>query len=404
MAKDLAKEKVKEPKPAKVKAPKPPKPPKAPKEKSQAKLEKEFNKERAKRLREREKKYRAAKEAGTMDPRQMTPEHLRYLRRKRIIEKVWPIFRFLILFGLCFVILYPLIYMVSTAFRPSAQMTDPSVIWLPKSLTLSNIIDVWETMDFGPTLLNTVVLNLVCSLMSVVVCAVTGYGFARFNFKFKGLLFAIVIMQIIVPPQITVIPVYLQWAYFKCAGLVGLAFNAGATTFLGMNISTAELDGSHYISLINNPIVMYAPAILANGIKSGLYILIFRQFFKGLPKELEDAAYLDGCGPFKTFIRVMVPNASSAFLTVFLFSIVWYWNDYYISSTFFYSNHTVALALQKLSATLDQTIFNGAQVGTRKKIVWLESGCLLTIAPILVMYCFLQKHFTEGLERSGLVG
>ncbi|HIV10344.1 MAG TPA: carbohydrate ABC transporter permease [Candidatus Faeciplasma avium] len=334
----------------------------------------------------------------------MTPEHLRYLRRKRIIEKVWPIFRFLILFGLCFVILYPLIYMVSTAFRPSAQMTDPSVIWLPKSLTLSNIIDVWETMDFGPTLLNTVVLNLVCSLMSVVVCAVTGYGFARFNFKFKGLLFAIVIMQIIVPPQITVIPVYLQWAYFKCAGLVGFAFNAGATTFLGMNISTAELDGSHYISLINNPIVMYAPAILANGIKSGLYILIFRQFFKGLPKELEDAAYLDGCGPFKTFIRVMVPNASSAFLTVFLFSIVWYWNDYYISSTFFYSNHTVALALQKLSATLDQTLFNGAQVGTRKKIVWLESGCLLTIAPILVMYCFLQKHFTEGLERSGLVG
>ena len=128
MAKDLAKEKVKEPKPAKVKAPKPPKPPKAPKEKSQAKLEKEFNKERAKRLREREKKYRAAKKAGTLDPRQMTPEHLRYLRRKRIIEKVWPIFRFLILFGLCFVILYPLIYMVSTAFRPSAHMAVPSVM------------------------------------------------------------------------------------------------------------------------------------------------------------------------------------------------------------------------------------------------------------------------------------
>ncbi len=395
----MAKEKiVKEKAPKQLKEPKQPKV-KKPKEPSQEKLEREFNKERAKRLREREKAYRAAKKAGTLDERQMTPEHLRYLRRKRIIEKVWPIFRFLILFGLCFVILYPLIYMISTAFRPSVQMTDPSVIWLPKSLTLNNIIEVWETMEFGSTLLNTVVLNLVCSLLSVVVCAVTGYGFARFNFKGKGILFAIVIMQIIVPPQITVIPVYLQWAFFKCAGLVKAVAASGATTFLGMSIKEGT-----YVSLINHKIVMYAPALFVNGIKSGLFILIFRQFFKGLPKELEDAAYLDGCGPFKTFIKIMVPNASSSFLTVFLFSIVWYWNDYYVSSTFFTNNHTVALALQKLSATLDAKLFNGAQVGTRKKIVWLESGCILAIAPILVMYIFLQKHFTEGLERSGLVG
>ncbi len=389
---------------AKEKAPKTPKAPKAPKvkkpkEMSQAKIEREFAKERAQHLKEKAAAYKAAKKAGTLDERQLAPEHLAYLRRKAIFEKVWPFFRFLVLFGLCFVICYPLIYMFSTAFRPSVQMTDPSVIWLPKSLTLDNIIETWETMDFGPTLLNTIQLNLVCSLLSVVVCAVTGYGFARFEFKGKALLFGIVIMQIIVPPQITVIPLYLQWAFFKLAGIIPALAAGGATTFLGIKIQAGG-----YVSLIDNPIVMYAPAIFVNGIKSGLFILIFRQFFKGLPKELEDAAYLDGCGAFKTFIRVMVPNASSSFLTVFLFSIVWYWNDYYVSSTFFISNHTVALALQKLSATLDQTLFQGAQVGTRKKIVWLESGCLLTITPILIMYVFLQKHFTEGLARSGLVG
>lgn len=389
---------------AKEKAPKTPKAPKAPKvkkpkEMSQAKIEREFAKERAQHLKEKAAAYKAAKKAGTLDERQLAPEHLAYLRRKAIFEKVWPFFRFLVLFGLCFVICYPLIYMFSTAFRPSVQMTDPSVIWLPKSLTLDNIIETRETMDFGPTLLNTIQLNLVCSLLSVVVCAVTGYGFARFEFKGKALLFGIVIMQIIVPPQITVIPLYLQWAFFKLAGIIPALAAGGATTFLGIKIQAGG-----YVSLIDNPIVMYAPAIFVNGIKSGLFILIFRQFFKGLPKELEDAAYLDGCGAFKTFIRVMVPNASSSFLTVFLFSIVWYWNDYYVSSTFFISNHTVALALQKLSATLDQTLFQGAQVGTRKKIVWLESGCLLTITPILIMYVFLQKHFTEGLARSGLVG
>lgn len=386
--------KVKEPKPAKVKKQK---------EISQAKAEKIFEKERAARLKEKRAAYKAAKKAGTLDERQLTKEHLGYLRRQAIFNKVWPIFRFLILFGLCFVILYPLIYMMSTAFRPSVQMTDPSVIWLPKSLTLSNVIDTWETMDFGPTLLNTVLLNLVCSVLSVGVCAVTGYGFARFDFKGKALMFGIVVMQIIVPPQITVIPLYLQWAFFDCFGLIDILAAGGATTFMGIKILT-NASGGHYVSLIDNSIVMYAPAIFVNGIKSGLFVFIFRQFFKGLPKELEDAAYLDGCGPIKTFLKVMVPNASSSFLTVFLFSIVWYWNDYYVSSTFFISNHTVALALQKLSATLDQTLFNGNQVGTRKKIVWLESGCLLTIAPILVMYIFLQKHFTEGLARSGLVG
>ena len=375
-----------------------------------AKEEKLFAKEREKALRERQKAYKAAKTAGTLDERQLAPEHLAYLRRRAIISKVWPIFRFLILFGLCFVILYPLIYMFSTAFRPNVQMTDPSIIWLPKSLTLSNMIDTWETMNFGKALGRTLKINLICSLLSVISCALTGYGLARFNFKGKSICFAVLIMQIIVPPQITVIPLYLQWAFFKGAGLVQLLHNAGVTSIFGKNIMQMQdangvaNTGVWYVSMIDVPLVMYAPALFANGIKSGLFIFIFRQFFRGLPVELEDAAYLDGCGPLKTFIKIMIPNASSAFLTVFLFSIVWYWNDYYISSTFFLNNNTVALALQKLSSDLDQKLFAGSQVGTRKKIVWLESGCLLTIAPILIMYIFLQKHFTEGLARSGLTG
>ncbi len=368
-----------------------------------AKEERQFARERAKHLKEKEAAWKAAKKAGTLDERQLTPEHMRYLRRKRFFEKVWPIFRFAILFGLCFVILYPLIYMVSTAFRPSVQMADPSVIWLPKSLTLSNLKDVIDIIDFLPTMGNTLLINIGCSLISVVVCAITGYGFARFEFKGKGILFALVLMQIIVPPQITVIPLYLQFAYFDGFGLVDLFAATGATSFFGLDISLSG-QGEHYVSLIDHAIVMYAPALFVNGIKSGLFIFIFRQFFKGLPKELEDAAYLDGCGPIKTFVKIMIPNASSSFLTVFLFAVVWYWNDYYISSTFFIRNNTIALALQKLDNTLTQVLFGGQQVDTRRKIVWLEAGCLITIAPILIMYTFLQKYFTEGLERSGLVG
>lgn len=315
----------------------------------------------------------------------LTPEQIRYNKNMRIIGAVWPIFRFLIIFGLGFVILYPIIFMLSTAFRPSEQMSDPSIIWLPKSFTLDNIRETFDIMNFDTTVLNTVKLNLIASLLQVVTCSITGYGFARFSFKGKSLLFGLVIAMIIVPPQIITIPMYLQYAFFDLFGIIPLV--TGDT-----------------ISLIDTGWTMYLPALFANGIRAGLFILIFRQFFRGLPKELEDAAYLDGCGPLKTFVTVMVPNAKTSYLTVFLFSIVWYWNDFYVSSSFFTKNETVALMLKNLSSTLTAQLFNNEPPGIRAMIVWLESGCLLTIAPILIMYIFLQRYFIEGIERSGLVG
>lgn len=336
------------------------------------------------------KEMKAAKKAKRKEMKKLgikpnlTPEQIRYNRNKAIASAVWPIFRFLILFGLCFIILYPLIFMISTAFRPNEQMNDPSIIWIPKSLTLQNLKETWSTMKYGSTVLNTIKLNLIASIIQVGTCALTGYGFARFKFKGKGLLFMIVVLMIIVPPQIITIPMYLKYSYFNPLGIIGL-FNGGQG-----------------ISLINTGWTMYLPALFANGLKAGLFIFLFRQFFKGLPKELEDAAYLDGCGPFKTFLIVMVPNAASSFLTVFLFSVVWYWNDYYVSSSFFNQNDTVALMLKNLSSTLAADLFNNQTVGPRQLIVWLESGCILAIAPILIMYIFLQKQFVEGIERSGL--
>ncbi len=310
----------------------------------------------------------------------LTPDQIRYNRRKALIDSIWPIFRFLILFGLGFIILYPMIFMISTAFRPSEQMNDPSIIWLPKSLTMENIEDVWKIMDYGNTAINTVLLNLIASVLEVLSCSITGYGFARFKFKGKNILFAIVTLMIIVPPQIITIPLFMQYSFGWITVLKG---------------------GE---SLINSPLTMYLPALFANGIRGGLFIYIFRQFFRGLPKELEDAAYLDGCGPLRTYVQVMIPNAKTSFLTVFLFAIVWYWNDFYISSSYFTRNDTVALMLKNLDATLIQELFNGQQVGIRQMIVWLEAGCILSITPILIMYVFLQRYFIEGVERSGITG
>lgn len=298
-------------------------------------------------------------------------------RKKQLI---WAFFRSVILIGLGFVIIYPLIYMISCAFRDKADMTDPTVIWIPHRLTLSVIQETIEAMNFWNTLKNTVFLNIGCSLVQVCSCSITGYGFARFTFKGKNLLFVVVIMMILVPPQIISMPLYSLFRHFGF--------------------------GDFSLNLINSMLTMYLPAITGNGIKSGLMILIFRQFFSGLPRELEDAAYIDGCSPFRTFVQVIAPNASAAFLTVFLFSVVLYWNDYYVSSTFFTNNQTVALMLKNLDTQLKMLLFDSAsvEIDPREQIVWKEAGCLLSITPMLLMYIFLQKHFTEGIEHSGITG
>ncbi len=309
-------------------------------------------------------------------------KHYKYIFWRRIGSYVWPFFRFVIIFGLSFVILYPILYMISTSLRPQVEMNDPSVMWIPKTVRFENFVEVWKAIEYPKALWSTLVLNIVSSVLQVGTCALTGYGFARFKFKGKGLLFGIVLLQIIVPIQIILIPQYMQFRYFDIFGLFNAAF--GET-----------------LTLTNTNFAMYIPALFCNGIRAGLFIYLFRQFFRGLPKELEDAAYLDGCGPFKTFISVMVPNAASSFLTVFIFSIVWYWNDYYVSSMYFSTGNTISLKIEGIANTV--SLYLTGEVGNAVDfVVWMEAGCLLAITPIVIMYIFLQRYFTEGIERAGL--
>lgn len=311
---------------------------------------------------------------------ELSKEEIGYLRRKKAVEIIFPIFRFIILFGLGFVILYPLIYMISCAFRERGDMNDPTVMWIPRHFTLNVMKETLDAMGFPQTLFTTLFLNVGCALVQVISCAVTGYGFARFKFKGQKLLFGIVIMMILVPPQVIALPLYSQFRNFGI--------------------------GEFTVNLIDTAFTMYLPALTANGIRAGLMILIFRQFFKGLPRELEDAAYIDGCGPFRTFVQVMIPNASAAFLTVFLFSVVWYWNDYYVSASFFTDTRTISLMLRSLDTEMKQKLFGtiSAEISPREQIVWKEAGCLISITPLLILYVCLQKHFIEGIERSGIVG
>lgn len=307
----------------------------------------------------------------------------------------WKILRTILLIGLCYVMLYPLIYMLSNAFKPYEQAYDPSIIWVPKSFTLDNFFGAAKALNYWKTFGNTMLISVVSSLLGMVSTLMAGYGFARFKFRERNLLFILAIFTMIVPPQTTMIPTYMQFRFFNGFGLLDIA---GAVA--GKDLS---------INLISSLWSMYLPAIFGMGIRSGLFIYIFRQFFRGMPKELEDAALIDGCGVSGTFWRIMVPNASAALLTVFLFSIVWYWNDYYYAAMYMPGQPTMSVMLSRIQTALNgmDTAAGMASTGDGDLYQFLtriQAAALIAIAPILLLYTFAQKYFVESIDRTGIVG
>ena len=196
------------------------------------------------------------------------------------------------------------------------------------------------------------------------------------------------IFTIILPPQALLIPQYLDNSYFDfffVGRLIGL--------FTGEPVT---------VNLLDTVWAFYLPALCGFGIRSGILIFIFIQFYRGLPEEMEDAAYIDGCGPLRTFLRIMLPNSIPALITVLLFSMVWYWNDYQYSGMFLVDNQTLPLRLSNLSTVLNSAA--GQQLDPYQLSVLMPAGCLLVILPPLVLYVIFQRYFTESIERTGLVG
>lgn len=299
--------------------------------------------------------------------------------------------RAVVLIEIGFIVLYPVIYMLSMAFRPVEQVYNPNVIWIPLSLTFENITRVWEFMDFPKAAWNTVYLDIFSAVFQTIVCCITAYGFARFNFKGKNFLFTMVVFTIIVPPSTTLISSYLQYRSFDFAYIFS-TFNW---------LFTGNFEG---IRLVDTPFVMWLPAIFGMGIRSGLFIFIFRQFFMGMPKELEEAAYIDGCNSFSCFTKIIIPNAKSEIVTVFIFSVVWYYNDTFYSTTFMDSLRTISTSLEYLNENLATLSPVGAVMDRFQVVTLVQAACLLVIIPLTVFYIIMQRYFTESVTNTGIVG
>ena len=319
-------------------------------------------------------------------------ERRAYHLKRSSTSVLWKIFRFLLLLGISYIFLFPVLYMLSIAVRSPESVNDPSCIWIPRELSLESIKTATTVLKYQESITLTTIIALGGTLGSLVSCSLVGYGFARFRFREKNLLFALLLITIVVPPQNIVLSSFLNFRFFDVFGLMSLLHK----------LIPAIPD---HINLINTPWTFILPSFFASGLRAGLFIYIFRQFFSGMPEELEQAACIDGCGYFSTYIRVILPLARPVFITVLLFSFVWHWNDYHLSAIYFNDTMPISVMLNQMHALLQDAKLYNFVTNTPDQIrTYLQAGCLLTILPPLVIYAFTQRFFTESIERTGIVG
>ncbi len=287
-----------------------------------------------------------------------------------------------ILIGVGYVILSPVIGIIVNSISSNKDAYNPMVFVLPQFPTLERYSLVIERMNYFPTMFKDLLYTLTLTALQLLVCSMVGYGFARFDFPFKKLLFGCVVVMIVIPAHTIMLPLYMTFKSFDPFGIV------------------SAIKGTP--GIMGTVVPMYIMTLLGCGVRSGLYIYIFNQFFRGLPKEIEEAALVDGCGVWYTYFRIMLINAMPAVITVAVFSIVWQFNDTFYAKLFLISEDVV---ISKKISSLQAVIANADKIlDTTIQELYLDAGIVLIILPILIIYLVLQKYFIEGVERSGIVG
>ena len=317
----------------------------------------------------------------------------------------YSLIRYALLISIGFLILYPLLYMIVTSFMSPTAFNNSTRVWIPTDFAIKdNYSKAIEAMGYFKSFLNTIKLEVVSALLEVVSCAVIGYGFARFNFKGKNIFTGILFLTILVPDMMVLIPRMVNYANLDFL-YIGKGLET-AITWIG------SLFGADWSSvgkvltpnIVNTGWTLWLPSLFGVGLRSGVLIYIYIQFFSGLPRELEEAAWVDGAGPVKTFLKIAVPSSSVVFITVLVFSLIWHWNDSLLSGMYLTSNLPLASGLGTVVPYMVQKWGIYLQASTPQGASIVMASCLLFITPMLIFYMFIQRGFIESIDRVGITG
>jgi multiple sugar transport system permease protein len=323
----------------------------------------------------------------------------RAVRARKISNSGAGLVRFLVIFGLSFVIVFPLFQQLTLAVRHPNDINDPLVVWIPQTFSLLNFQIAGKILNYWAALKNNIIVSVVVMVLQIASTSLAGYAFARLRFKGSELLFWILMITLIVPPQTLAIPKLIYFSKFDILGIITL-FSGAPKDLTGVGKTSS----------------FYLMAATGQGIRAALFIYLFKQFFRGIPTELDESAQIDGAGVFRTFWSVMLPNARGVMITVGLFAFVWQWNDVYFTRLFKVSDDKFPLLtaqLFQITERLEHYIKLSGLVSLvsedlRQNTYFVSiisyTAALLMMLPLLIGYLFVQKHFVEGIERTGIVG
>ena len=321
-------------------------------------------------------------------------------------QVAWYIFRLVLLVGVSYVVLYPFLTKVAGSFMSPEDFVDVTVRLIPKNFTLDIYKAVLTELDYFEAFGNTLLISLICGVLQTLICCFIAYGLAKFRFRGNKLVMALVILTMIVPHQTLQLSMFMGFRYFDIWGILSLLSGGASIDIEGFeavneilaNIKLFELE-DHALGLTNT----YAPLIIlsATGLafKNGLYIFMLRQFFNGVPDALEESAYIDGSGVYRTFVTIILPLSIPMMVTVFLFAFCWQWMDDFYTNLFFTTNKiTLMPDIVDIPSSLKKDY-----AGQNLYYAAIRNTCgICIILPLVVLYVFCQNFLVQGIERSGL--
>lgn len=300
---------------------------------------------------------------------------------------LYKLFRYLLLMGVSYVALFPIIKMVSASLSNAEDYYSNSTAFLPVGATFENFVNSQSYFPILKPMKTTLIVTVSCTIVSVFICSLVGYGLGRYKFKGSNLVYAAVLFTIIMPIQTAQIPLvyYYRWFdFFGIGKIIGLITGKDLT-----------------VNLLTNLGSLLIPALFGVGLNAGIFIFLFRQFFAGMPKDLEEAAKLDGCNPFKIYWKVMLPNIIPVLVTVLLLSTIYYWNDSLVTGMLNLNlGETLMVSVQKM---IDSHVGATELTYMRMKVEYF-SILVLSVLPLVAVFIFCQKFFVECMDRSGSKG
>ena len=310
------------------------------------------------------------------------------------IKVVINIFRFVLMLGVSYVIIYPFFTKIAGSFMSKEDLIDPTVALIPKHFTGEIYKYIVIDNHYFEAVLNTLLLSLICALIQTFVACLIGYGLAKFKFKGNSLVMLVVVFTMIIPHSTLKLALHEHFDNFDILTVAAWNYKGPLELIFG----TVRLTNTFW------PLILLS--IFGLAFKNGLYIYLMRQFFKGVPDELEESAYVDGSGVFRTFLQIILPLSVPMMITIFLFSFSWQWTDDFYTNVFFTlspgDEGMVYLMPDILSIPVSLRT-NYAGQALYYNVIQNTAG-MMVIAPLIILYLFCQRYLVQGIERSGLVG